>query len=40
MYWIKYRIISQSVEHLTADVGQEVAGLISGAKQGVKITDK
>ena len=36
MYRIKYRIISQSVERLTADLGQEVVGLISGAEQGLK----
>ena len=40
MYRIKYRIISHSVERLTADLGQEVVGLISGAKQGLKITEK
>ena len=40
MYSIKHRIISQSVERLTADLGQEVVGLISGAKQGLKITEK
>ena len=37
---LKYRIISRSVERLTADLEQEVVSLISRVKQGLKITEK
>jgi len=40
MYRMKYRIISQSIECLTADIEQKVVGLIYGAKQGLNVTEE